>query len=68
MESQNVLYIFAEGIIYLTMLGLAIYTLVLGYHWFSYGASRKTSMSAFVIFIAGSALLVLGLVMSYNFF
>ena len=58
---------FAELIIYFVILCLTLYGLALGYHWFSYGASRKTSMTAVIIYISGCIALIIGLVAAYNF-
>jgi hypothetical protein len=68
MEQGNTLNLFAEGMIYLITLILALYTVVLAYHWLNYGSNKKISVIALAIFVAGSAALVLGLVVSYNFF
>jgi len=67
MESGNTLYAFAEVFIYLTTLLLAFYVLVLGYHWFNYGSNKKISVTALMIFVAGSTALAIGLITTYNF-
>lgn len=59
--------LFAQLFIYISLLVFTIYTVILGYHWFSYGASRKTSMSAMIVFLVGAAGLFITLVMAYQF-
>lgn len=55
----------AEGMIYLTLLVYCIATLIYGYHWFNYGVNKKTSTTAMIIFLAGAAVMGLGLVITF---
>ena len=68
MEDPSFISIVAEGIIYVSLLVGTIYTLIVSYHWFQYGSSRKTSTTALIIFLSGSGLLFLGLVTSFYLF
>lgn len=68
MESLPLTDVFAQGAIYLSLLLLTIYTLVLAYHWFSYGSSKKTSTTAMTIFLIGSVILFASLLSTYSFF
>lgn len=38
-----------------------IYTLFLGYHWFTYGTDKKISMAALLMYLGGGALLFLSM-------
>ena len=57
----------AELFIYLSLLLLTCYTVIFGYHWFSYGTSRTTSLSALVIFLIGAGGMFLTLIGIYQF-
>lgn len=59
--------LFAQLFIYISLLVFTIYTVILGYHWFSYGASAKTSTTAMAVFLIGAILLFISLVMTYQF-
>jgi TRAP-type C4-dicarboxylate transport system permease small subunit len=59
---------FAELLIYITLLVFTIYTIVLGYHFYSYGPSRHTSTLALIVFLSVSAVLFLGLIITYQYF
>lgn len=68
MESPTaILKVLAEGSIYLIALILTIYGVILGYHWLNYGASRKTAITALTVFVCGSVVLLLGMIISYSY-
>lgn len=48
-----------EIIFYTALLVFTIYTLMLTYHWFSYGTKHTLSMLSLAIFLLGSAPLFL---------
>ncbi len=50
-----------QGLFYILMLIFAIYGLFLGYHWFTFGTSRNTSMIALAVYLGGGAILFLTL-------
>lgn len=64
--SESILLI-AELFIYISLLIFTIYSVILGYHWFNYGTSRSTSITAMIIFLTGAAGLFLTLVGAYQF-
>lgn len=67
MEEPTLFKTVAEGLIYLTTLILTIYSVILGYHWFTYGASRKKTMTALIVFVSGCAAIIVGLVVTFQF-
>ncbi len=48
-----------QGFFFLLLLVFTIYTLFLGYHWFTYGTTYKTAMTALIIYLGGAAVLFL---------
>lgn len=46
-----------EGLFYVLLLLFTFHALFLGYHWFSYGESRKLSMTALAVYLIGGAVL-----------
>ncbi len=46
---------------YVLMLGTLIHAVVLGYHWFSFGAEPRVSFIGTSIFIAGDVIILTGL-------
>ncbi len=64
--SEPILLI-AKLLIYLSLLIFTIYTVVFGYHWFNYGTSRTTSLTAMIIFLTGAVGLFLTLIGAYQF-
>ena len=66
MEPTSLLQTLGLLIIYLVILFSTIQGVILGYHWFSYGSSKKTSMTAITTYVGGVILLVLGLIISYT--
>ncbi len=56
--------VFLEGMFYFLLLIFTINTFVLGYHWFSYGTSRNTSMIALATYLLGGAILFITLASS----
>lgn len=61
------IFTFGELILYLVILTLTLYGVALGYHWFTYGATRSTSMNAMIVYILGSLVLVLTMVTALNY-
>lgn len=48
-----------HGLFYLFLLVFTIHTVILGYHWFTYGRSRQVSMLALAVYLIGGAFLFL---------
>ncbi|NCN52389.1 hypothetical protein GW943_01105 [Candidatus Parcubacteria bacterium] len=46
----------AQGIFYILLLIFAIHLLILSYHWFTYGTSRASGLTALFIYLGGSVL------------
>lgn len=44
-----------HGIFYLLLLAFTLHTLVLTYHWFTYGKNRNVAMLALAIYLLGGA-------------
>jgi len=51
--------LFTEGMFFVLLFFFSVYGLFLGYHWFSFGASRHTSMIALTTYLLGGAVLFL---------
>ncbi|MEZ4200401.1 MAG: hypothetical protein R3B69_02295 [Candidatus Paceibacterota bacterium] len=64
-DTTPILELAVQLIILLSIIITIVYVLVVGYHWFSYGSSRKTNMTALAIFLGGTGLFVSGMVVSY---
>ncbi len=54
--------------IYLIIILLTGYGVALGYHLLTFGESKTKAMSVIITYTAGSALLVIALFTTYNFF
>lgn len=50
-----VLFLGLQGIFFLTALVFVIFSIVLSYHWFTYGSSKHLSMLSLAVYLAGSA-------------
>ena len=48
-----------QGLFFFLLLIFTIYGVVLGYHWFTFGNSRHTSMIALSVYLIGGAILFL---------
>ena len=48
-----------ELIFYVLLLVFTIHTLVISYHWFTYGDSKKISTTALIIYLSGGVVLFL---------
>jgi uncharacterized protein YacL len=48
-----------HGIFFFLLLIFTIHTILLGYHWFTYGMKRHTSLLALCIYLSGGALFFL---------
>ena len=59
---------FFEILTYLSMIFLALYSAVLGYHWFTYGANPGTSMTLMIVYVLGSVLLLIAMASTLTFF
>ncbi len=53
-----------QGLFFILLMVFAVYGLFLGYHWFTFGTSRKTSTIALAVYLGGGALLFLTLASS----
>lgn len=54
----------AEGFFYILVIIFTLHALFLGYHWFSYGTSKKISMLALALYLSGGAILFITLSIS----
>ena len=54
-----------EALFFILLLVFTLHAVVLGYHWFTYGASRKTSMISLCTYLSGGAVLLLILSTSF---
>lgn len=52
---MDVINLLAELFFYVAVLATTIYTLIFGYHWFSYGTSQKLNLLMLAIFLIGAA-------------
>lgn len=59
--------IFAELILYFALFATTIYTIVFGYHWFSYGSSNRISLTALAVFLFGAVVLLLAMLASLQY-
>ena len=48
-------HLLMRGAFFFLLFVCLIYTLLLTYHWFTYGASHKTTMTALIIYLSGVA-------------
>lgn len=55
-----------EGLFYILLFIFTIQAAVLGYHWFSYGTSRRISMIALATYLGGGATLLITLAFSLS--
>ena len=55
-----------EGLFYTLLLIFTIHSVFLGYHWFSYGTSRRISMIALATYLGGGATLFITLAFSLS--
>lgn len=53
-----------QGIFYILLFVFAVHLLIVTYHWFSYGTSRTTGLTALIIYLAGSGLCFLIMLVS----
>ncbi len=51
----------AHIIFYLLVLFFVLQSVFLGYHWFTYGSSKRISTIALAVFLSGGAILLLTL-------
>jgi hypothetical protein len=59
---------FMEGGFYVLLFIFTLHAVFLGYHWFTFGASKRTSMIALSIYLSGGAVLLITLALSlFNF-
>lgn len=65
---QGSIAAFAEIGVYLAILFVTFYAIALGYHWFSYGASKKTAMLGLAAYLLGAALLLIAMTITLNYF
>lgn len=50
-----------QGLFFVLLLIFTLYGVVVGYHWFRFGASKHTSMIALAVYLVGGAVLFLTL-------
>lgn len=51
--------LFLELLFFILLLIFTIQAGFLGYHWFTYGSSRKVSLTSLCIYLSGGAILLL---------
>ncbi len=59
-DSANVI----QGTFYILLFFFSVYGIFLGYHWFTFGTKRATSMLALAVYLLGGAVLFLTLASS----
>lgn len=47
----------AYGIFFVLLLIFSVHTLILGYHWFSYGTKYETAVTALAVYLLGGAII-----------
>ncbi len=57
----NILATGLQGAFYLFLLFFVLHTIVLSYHWFTYGTSRIISTTALAVYLLGGAFLFITL-------
>ena len=65
MEPSGLTDVLMQGLIYLALIALTIYGLILGYHWYSYGTSKRASTIALLVFVGGGLFFVGTMFISY---
>jgi len=53
--AENFMSLGLELVFYVALLFFTMYTLVLAYHWFSYGTSKSISMLSLAVYLLGGA-------------
>lgn len=56
-----------ELILYFALFATTIYAIIFGYHWFSYGSSNRSSMTALAVFLVGAAVFLLSMLISLQY-
>lgn len=44
-----------QVLFYIAMLSFVVYSIILAYHWFTYGSSKALSMLSLAVYLIGSA-------------
>lgn len=65
---MNFIEISAEIFFYVLLLIFSIHSVILAYHWFSYGTSRATNLIMLAAYLGGGAIFFLIMAMSMNAF
>jgi hypothetical protein len=60
-DPSYVIALLFEGGFYILLLIFTLQALFLGFHWFSYGSSRKISLIALAVYLLGGAILFITL-------
>lgn len=63
---HELLRIAVEGGYYVLLLIFVIQTVFLGYHWFTFGSSRRISMIALSVYLLGGAILLITYSLALN--
>lgn len=56
----------AQMLFYILLLVFVVQSIVLGYHWFTYGSSRRISLVALAVYLLGGAVLFVTLSIALN--
>ena len=64
MEFASIIPAITRLVLFVALGAVTLYAVIFGYHWFQYGSSRRTSLSAIIIFVSGAALLLFGMLLS----
>lgn len=60
-ELGNLVDIGLKLLFYITLFSFTLYTVFLGYHWFSYGTDRHTSTLSLAVYLIGAAPLLISM-------
>lgn len=55
------LHLGMQGLFFTLLLIFTLHSVFLAYHWFTYGSSKKMSMTALAVYLSGGAVLLLTL-------
>ncbi len=59
LDTTTLLYDAGVGFFYVLLFIFALHALFVGYHWFTYGSSKRISLTAFAIYLLGGAFFLL---------
>lgn len=67
MPLETMITLLMRGTFFLLLFIAVIYTLLLGYHWFTYGSQKHTAMVALIVYLTGTSVcfLLMGSLLLY---